>query len=118
MPDIYETEQTPLAIQDFQKKSDGLAHGEEGHNGWRCGLCARESLNQVSANTHGVDYWQDKQLAWQEACDRVMAKFDEDVAEHFPNHQPQGCTNCPVREVLPIKPNPPFERVLGKVNTD
>lgn len=115
MPDVYETDGIPVGIWDFQKRSDGLAHGEEGHNGFRCGICARESPGMLAITDHGIDYWQDKQLEWQEECDMVMSQFDSDVADHFPVHRPGDPTcDCPLKPTLPMKPNPPFERALGK----
>jgi len=125
MPEIHTTgkvgkndhkqDKIPVEIWDFQKKSDGLAHGEEGHNGWRCGQCAQEGKgNVVQVTEHAVDYWQTKQLDWQEQCDMIQVRFDEEVAAHFPDHRAVGCRTCPMTQPMPEKPNPPYERALEK----
>lgn len=106
----------PPHVVDWEKKSDKYNHGELGHIGYRCGKCAIESGNSISLNTHGVDHWQDKQIAWQEECDVIMSQFQTDVAEHFPNHTSSKYCNCPDKPVLPVKPAPPVERSLNKKN--
>lgn len=123
MVDIYEsTEKNPKGyappeVIDWEKKSDQHNHGEEGHIGYRCAQCAYLSGAMVSMNEHGIDHWQDKQIAWQEECDKRMSAFDVAVAEHFPVHRERDpLCECPQRPNLPEKPAPPFERSLGKVN--
>ncbi len=80
------------------------AHGTDGHAGYRCYQCAMESGVTVQLADSGGEYWQNKQLDWQEKCDTLQNKFDLDVATHWPNHQPMNCTTCPVR----MKPASPF----------
>lgn len=120
MSDIYETDLIPTEIDDYQKKSaQGAEHGTLGHNGFRCGQCAGlSSDSKITANDHGVDYFQNKQIGWQEECDVIMSQFQTDVADHFPDHLPQNCQTCPVKPDLPPKPMPPIERSLGKRNTE
>lgn len=122
MVDIYETTKQnpnaypPAQVVDWGKKSDAHNHGELGHIGYRCGLCALESGRSISLNTHGVDHWQDKQLAWQEECDTIQVHFDETVAAHFPDHKAVNCQTCPETTQMPPKPLPPVERSLNKKN--
>lgn len=100
---------------------DDPEHGEEGHTGFRCVQCAMESgyydVNDVWVPTTVLiesssgDAWQTKQIVWQEACDVVFRKFDDDTADHFPVHEPRGCTTCPEKPDLPPKPVKPIDRV-------
>jgi len=89
--------------------------------GYRSSVSAADSVSQCKIQPTTVDYWQDKQLAWQEDCDVVMVQFDRDVADHFPVHQPmdmktgQVCPTCPQRPILPLKPHPPVERALTQL---
>lgn len=87
-----------------------IVHGQPGHTGYKCGQCARESLNMVEYTPNSREYWQNLQINWQESIDGIMSDFDASVAAHFPVHQPQNCQTCPVKPVLPEKPNPPTER--------
>lgn len=102
----------PAAEVDWQKKSDSHNHGEIGHIGYRCGQCAQESAHSVGITENSVDYWQTKQLEWQEECDGIMAKFQQDVQDHFPDHLPVNCQGCPTQDTLPPKPMPAIERAL------
>lgn len=102
----------------------GEAHGLPGHTGHRCYACAYDSEQTVEIHEDSGDYWQSKQIAWQEDCDVVMVEFDKAVATHFPDHLPpvavtdargqvtwdRQCLTCPVVPVMPDKPEPPFER--------
>lgn len=110
MVEIYEKERPSAAIVDYEKKRDHYAHGVEGHTGFRCGLCAGDSKVSVQISEHGVDHWQNKQIQWQEECDKIMVAFDVAVSNHFPNHLPANCQECPVSPELPEKPTQPFER--------
>jgi len=95
-------------------------HGVPGHLGYRCVQCARVAETRVEITQDSTGYWQGKQISWQEDCDEIMTQFDEDVAIHFPIHIPavatgsnvgeSRCTTCPVKPILPVKPNPPIER--------
>lgn len=113
MPDIYDTDHKfpNAAVEEFSHNSD-VEHGMEGHKGFRCLECARISPNMIGIVSDGGDYWQNKQIAWQEECDVVFRAFDDAVAAHFPNHLPQNCQSCPVPPALPERPNPPAERRL------
>jgi len=109
--DIYETDHkypTP-AHETFDLQAD-VPHNVNGHTGFRCLECARTSNNMISIVQDGGDYWQNKQISWQEECDTVMSMFDERVAEHFPEHLAKNCEICPSKPILPTKPNPPVER--------
>jgi len=111
MPDSYDTDHKfPNASVEWYEKISDLPHNMNGHTGHRCIECARESENPISTESDSGDYWQNKQLAWQEECDVIMAKFDREVAIHFPAHMPMNCTTCPMTGTLPPKPNPPIER--------
>lgn len=118
MSNIYETDRPPPEVVDWEKKHDQADHGAPGHIGFRCGQCAQDSTDHsVAITDHHIDYWQTKQIDWQEACDVVMRAFDQAVEDHFPEHQPQGCQTCPVMGDLPEKPSPPYERALGQIDT-
>lgn len=112
MPNIYDTDHPSAAIADWEAKSGAFEHGTEGHKGYRCGQCAMLAPTRVSATNHSVDYYQTKQLEWQEKCDVIMAQFDSDVAAHFPKHKAVKCLSCPKTGKLPEKPIPPVERAL------
>lgn len=103
-------------IVDWEAKSDQHFHGEDGHTGYRCGQCAREAVEQVASTDYSVDYWQTKQIQWQEDCDVIMADFDRRVAQHFPKHKAVKCKTCPKTSPLPEQPNPPIERSMGQVD--
>lgn len=110
--------------QEWRLQGNDAEHGEEGHKGFRCYACAYDAVQVVEIHEDSGDYWQSKQIAWQEDCDVVMAAFDAAVAEHFTNHLPaiaetdtmgqvtyhRQCRTCPVKPVMPAKPEPPFER--------
>ncbi len=81
---------------------------------WRSGKVARESPCCVRAMPTAADYWLAKQVQWQEMCDQTLREFDDQVAAHFPQHQPMNCTTCPVPVELPVRPEPPFERALSQ----
>jgi len=88
-----------------------LDHGVNGHTGFRCLECSRISGTSMNAvESDSGDYWQNKQLGWQEECDVLMSGFQVAVAEHFPVHKLIGCPNCPKAPELPVRPNPPVER--------
>ncbi len=87
-------------------------HGEPGHGGYKCSECAQEGKNQVRIHPNTGDYWQTKQIEWQEQCDVIFRQFDDDVAAHFPQHLPRGCENCPEPPELPPKPIVPVERAM------
>jgi len=98
----------------FEQELDEIAdHGLDGHIGVRCYQCAQLSDIMIQLASDGGEYWQNKQLLWQEECDELQNKFDLDVATHWPNHQPIGCTTCPVVYDMPEKPLPPSERAIG-----
>ncbi len=86
-------------------------HGAEGHIGVRCSICAGLSPNAVLIESSSGDYWQTKQLNWQEDCDEVHTAFQEATAAHFPEHKPFGCDTCPTKPIMPIKPQRPIDRV-------
>jgi len=109
--DINDTDHKyPTAAHEAFALQSDVPHNVNGHTGFRCIECARESPVMVSIVDDGGDYWQNVQIQWQEECDKVMSAFDEAVAIHFPVHQPQNCQTCPVKPILPEKPNPPVER--------
>lgn len=112
MSDIYKTDYPPSAIVDWKAKGGGNEHGTTVHQGYKCGQCAAESGNPIAATDHSVDYYQSKQISWQEECDVIMRKFDSDVAAHFPLHKAVNCPDCPMPTILPPKPVPPVERSL------
>lgn len=87
-------------------------HGHPDHEGLRCAECALMSPNACIIHPSSGDYWQDLQIKWQEQCDVIFRRFDDAVAAHFPDHQPQGCMSCPPKPILPVKPTMPFERAL------
>lgn len=115
MSEIYKTEYPNSAIVDWEAKVGILEHGVTGHTGYRCGACALLAPTQVGATTHSVDYYQTKQIEWQEECDEIMGAFDLAVAEHFPKHKAVKCRTCPKPSALPEKPIPPVERALKQV---
>lgn len=96
--------------QDYDRR--GPEHGVDGHIGWRCGICALMNPNAVVISPNSGDFWQNKQIHWQEACDIVFRAYDDAVADHFPVHMPQNCGFCPTKPHLPPKPVPPVERSL------
>ncbi len=111
MPMIAETGERPTAYeQELKINRPGTPHGADGHTGFRCGECALESPEVVKAVPSSADYWQDKQIAWQEQIDILMREFDVDMSDHLPNHLPVNCTTCPRPKALPTKPLPPQER--------
>lgn len=114
MTDHTEFYPTPAEL-DYSKNRDHYAHGVAGHSGWRCGDCAREAVNVTKVAVHGVDYWQNQQIAWQEECDKLQVEFDVRVADHFPEHLPQNCELCPSAPIMPAKPFPPVERALTQL---
>ncbi len=89
-------------------------HGHEDHTGYRCSACASESQVQVLIHPNTGDYWQSKQISWQEACDVIFRAFDDATAEHFPVHLPVNCKDCPEKPILPIKPVMPSERAVAQ----
>lgn len=94
------------------------AHGDPGHGGYRCGECAQRSTNQVRIHPNSGDYWQTKQIEWQEACDVIFRQFDDAVAAHFPSHLPQNCPDCPAKPILPEKPIVPSDRALKQISRE
>jgi len=98
-----------------------VAHGLDGHIGFRCLECARVAIDGMTAvESSSQDYWQNLQLDWQEECDILQSKFDKDVTAHLPFHIPPKlfgstvipqCKSCPIPAALPLKPNPPKERM-------
>lgn len=112
MAGIYDTDYPSAAIADWDAKGGQYEHGVDGHTGYKCGACALLSVVRVAATSHSVDYYQTKQLEWQEECDVIMGQFDLDVAAHFPLHKAVNCQECPVTGILPTKPVPPVERAL------
>lgn len=101
----------PASKSDWTLEDD-VAHGLPGHKGVRCGTCAQHSTTIVRLQPTLADYWQTKQIEWQEACDVVFRAFDDSVAAHFPEHVP-GAKNCgcPTKPKLPQKPQMPYERL-------
>jgi len=91
---------------------DDTPHSTKGHIGYRCGGCALVSEIQIRIASDGGEYWQNKQLLWQEECDELQNQFDKDVASHWPEHKAIGCEDCPKVYEMPPKPMPPFERAL------
>lgn len=103
------------AVTDAQDRpDDGIwsdeAHGLPDHKGFRCGQCAINTGRSVAVAPPGPDYWQSKQIHWQEECDVSFKAFDDSVAEHFPKHDPYNCETCPVKPIMPPKPLAPVER--------
>lgn len=91
-------------------------HGQPGHRGVKCYECAQMSGKRTQIAPNSGDYWQTKQIEWQEACDKIFRAFDDSVAAHFPEHVPgaQNC-GCPEKPKLPPKPVQPRERALGQL---
>lgn len=109
--DIWDTDHKyPNAQVEWYSDIADMDHGINGHTGWRCLECARDGEQMNAVESDGGDYWQNKQIAWQEDCDNLIVGFNEQVADHFPDHRPFGCVNCPVAPLMPAKPNPPIER--------
>lgn len=106
MVDAYEQHDRPNLLD----MPDDVEHGLPGHYGLRCLACALASGRDVSIEVDTGDYWQTKQIRWQEECDKIMVAFDKAVGEHFPQHQAANCQTCPVTSPLPPKPEPPWER--------
>lgn len=84
----------------------------ERHPDWRTSTPPTVSGAEVRLTPHQHDYWQDKQMAWQEQVDDKMLQYDASVAAHWPVHLAVGCTGCPKTQTMPIKPSPPFDRAL------
>ncbi len=113
---VYD-EDRPSAYQiDHSKGNNYIAHGEEGHTGFKCSACAMMSENCVSAfPPHDDDHWQDQQLKWQEECDKLHSQ----KINHLPSHTPQVAQSdcCPERAQCciyqndPAKPIKQFERL-------
>lgn len=114
MAQIFETDYPSAAIVDWEKKKEKAPHGEPGHNGYRCILCAEQSPSRVAATDHSLDHWQTQQIDWQEQCDKLQIEFDEEVSSHFPEHKPQGCTSCPTPPEYPPKPTRPIDRAASQ----
>lgn len=106
----------PTAFQ--QSVPDDVAHGVDGHLGYRCYQCSQISGAMIQLADPGGDYWQNLQLLWQEQCDIVQNEFDASVATHFPDHQPYNCKGCPVPGEMPTKPLPPAERAVAQSARD
>jgi len=87
-------------------------HGDDGHIGFRCYACAQISDTSILLADDSVDYWQNLQLNWQEQCDLLQNKYDNDIASHFPNHVAIGCEECPKPYAMPLKPIAPAERAF------
>lgn len=100
----------PNAQVEWYSDIADMDHGINGHTGHRCLECARMSGVMVAVESDSGDYWQNKQLDWQEECDRLIVGFNEKVALHFPKHSPMNCTMCPKAPPMPERPNPPVER--------
>jgi len=113
MARLISDERETAAVIDWRLKGGGIEHGAPDHDKYtyRCYQCALESLSTSMIYPDNTDYWQDKQLKWQEECDGIMADFDRRVAIHFPQHQPVNCQSCPMTGILPPKPEPPWERI-------
>jgi len=112
---IYAEHQAPH-IAAYNAIKD-VFHGVFGHIGYRCRQCAYLSLETNSIAGDSGEYWQNKQIDWQEDCDTIMAEFDQAVMDHFPVHLPVNCQTCPIRGELPAKPMPPIERSMGKLDS-
>lgn len=110
---IHPDERPTTAQQDWE---DGrqVIHGEDGHTGFRCYECAQVSGVRVMIHPTSGDWWQTKQIEWQEQCDLIHTAFQEAVAAHFPDHQPFNCDSCPEKPVMPPKPIMPVERALQR----
>jgi len=107
-------EERPTAYQLSDLDNDG-AHGSDGvHSGYRCYQCAQQSGSSILLASDSGEYWQNKQLDWQEECDVIQSNFDLEVANHFPLHLAIDCKSCPKTGVMPKKPEPPAERALGQ----
>ncbi len=113
----HTTEYPDPAEDEWKKKSENAPHGVEGHIGYRCGQCASASPTGVRVTDHGIDYWQNKQLQWQEECDSQMHGYNmaKSLHEEGPTHLPINCVGCPQPTPLPSKPVPPFERALTQL---
>lgn len=107
---LYKHEYPPAADIDWAKHFGSSEHGTDDHYGFRCPECAALSKVPIQLIDRHVDYWQNVQISWQEDCDKIMAKFDEAVADHFREHTGPQCQTCPEKSVLPPKPLPVFER--------
>ena len=106
-------DEKPTAFQQSDEANE-VPHGAEGHKGFRCYQCAQYSEARILLADNSGEYWQNLQLNWQEKCDVLQNKFDNDVATHWPNHKPIGCDTCPVVYPMPTKPIPPAERAIAQ----
>lgn len=102
------------AYQIDQAKTADVPHGVPGHIGFKCGQCARLAQSCVRGLPTDHDYWQDKQIRWQEEVDTKLREFDDSVAAHFPDHKAVDCPDCPSTAALPVKPTPPQERAVAQ----
>lgn len=112
---VYDTDHKfpNASIEWFSVVSDPQ-HGVEGHIGFRCGECAEASENMCQVAPTSADYWQTKQIRWQELVDISLRAFDDSVAAHFPDHKAVDCPDCPVPLALPQKPVSPTERAVSQ----
>lgn len=112
---IRDIDDRPAAPKFDQWQADEL-HGVPGHHGYLCRQCAFLSEITVQAAPTGADHWQNLQIAWQEDCDIVFRQHDVDTWQHMSSgtHQPVNCLLCPVPPVMPVKPEPPYERAIGQ----
>lgn len=110
--DVYKHRYPTAAIVHYSKVTDE-PHGTEGHVGYKCGACGRNSENPIVINDHSIDRFQNILLDWQEECDGLMSEFDKKVAAHFPVHREKDpLCDCPQVPRLPDKPKPQYERAL------
>lgn len=97
---------------DWPRAGGEPAHGLEGHTGYRCKECAMGSKNPILVESDSGDYWQTKQIRWQEEVDDLHNQFNAQIEAHFPSHQAIGCSSCPKSPAMPAKPMPPVERAV------
>jgi len=91
-----------------QKLQHDVAHGLEGHRGFRCYQCGMESMDPHPIYTHEqmVDTMQNRLLDWNEECD-VMTRDHMNICPSG-----QALNQCKKEHwPLPEKPLLPLERI-------
>jgi len=118
---VYD-EDRPSAYQiDRDMGNRVTAHGEEGHTGWKCIMCAFEATDVVVSifPMHDDDAWQDVQLKWQEECDKLHSAKINHLPDHTPNNASTPCytetADCILYEQDPVKPIKQFERLGSRI---
>ena len=104
---MYEGRPTGFEIESEQQ-GRFIQHGDEGHTGWRCAMCAPKAHRLYPKDSAG--HWAAMQLAWQEECDRIQNGVDQRLLAHA-RARHQGPCECDLDEpVMPPKPVAPYER--------